>query len=447
MRAAKLGPKTKLGYGVGDLGANLAHQTVSFFLLYFLTSSAGVSPALAGTALMIGKLWDAVTDPLMGGLSDRTHSRFGRRRIYFVIAALPLALSFYLLWQSPSESELGKFWYVLGTVIFYSSSITLFSIPYSALTPEMTSHYHDRTSLTGYRVMFSIVGTLIGAGATPILLASGYTYSQIALVYGVVIVITCILCFLGTKGYDTAKTVNSEKHLEKLKSVLRNRPFRLLVLMFFFNTVAVTSMSANMMYYINDVLRYSGTAAQLPLGVLLVTAMLFVPFWVTLSKKLDKKYCHLLGMLIFIVSILSIYFFGKTSQTVFFSLVIISGFAVSPTYIFNWSMVPDCIEVDELESGQRREGLFYGFWFFAQKLAMACGIWMNGLVLGFTEYQNGQALEQSKSAISGIEFLMGPLPSLFLAFSCIALLLYPITEKRFSQLTQKLDSKRSSYPR
>ena len=392
--STRVGLKTKLGYGVGDFGANISFQSVNFFLLYFLTNVAMLAPVKAGLALMLGKLWDGVTDPLVGLVSDRTRSRFGRRRLFFLIAAIPFGLTFFLLWFVPNLPEVGRFVYVLVIFMFYSTSITLFNVPYTALTPELSPDYNERTSITGFRMFFAILGTLIGAGLTGIIveIPGGENmkpgYLLMGGIFGLTIIISTLACFVLTKGCDRSAPQKTRTSLTVYLSVFQNRPFVILLLMYCGSTFAVTVISANLKYFIDYVMKLTGAISLIPFGMLLLMAMASLPFWIWLTRKIGKKTCHMIGLSTLALSSLLIAFTGAFSLVWFLILVFVAGIAVATHFVCNWAMIPDCIEVDELATGHRREGIYYGIWFFGQKVFMALAIWVSGVVLSIVGYQS-----------------------------------------------------------
>ena len=162
----KLSIKTKLGYGVCDLGGNLFFTVIAFLLLNYLTDTVGIAAGLAGTIIMIGKIWDAVTDPLAGYLSDRTSSRWGRRRPYIFFGAFPLFIAMIIMFTHPGFTRPAHlFIWAVVAYCFLCTAYTLVNIPYNAMTPELTQDFHERTSINGYRFGFAVIGTLLGAGA------------------------------------------------------------------------------------------------------------------------------------------------------------------------------------------------------------------------------------------------------------------------------------------
>ena len=163
----KLRARTKIFYGIGDLGNAVVNSAVQFFLLKFYTDAALVLPSLAGNALLIGKLWDAVNDPLFGWFTDRTRSRFGKRRVFMIFGAIPLAISVALLWFVPPGDRILTFIWIAFTFVLFDTIWTLTNVPYYALTSELTDDYDERSSLTTYRMAMAVPAYLVGAALTP----------------------------------------------------------------------------------------------------------------------------------------------------------------------------------------------------------------------------------------------------------------------------------------
>src|SRR5512136_817638 len=159
----KLSPLTKLAFGVGDLGPAIVAAINGFFLNAFLLDVAGLRPAVAGTIFLVVKIWDAVNDPIMGALTDRTRTRWGRRRPWLLFAAIPFGVFFFLQWIVPPLDDFGKFWYYLLVALLLDMAYTAVNVPYAALTPELTHDYDERTSLSSYRFSFSILGGVLAA--------------------------------------------------------------------------------------------------------------------------------------------------------------------------------------------------------------------------------------------------------------------------------------------
>ena len=166
MAQKKLNVGQKLGFGIFDLGGNMLFTLMGFWCLYYLTDIAGLAAALAGAAIMVSKIWDAVTDPVMGFISDRTITRFGRRRPYLLAGSIPAMLALWLFFTAPNiPSQTLLMLWAMATLMLVNTASTVINVPYSSLTPELTDDYHERSSLNGYRFGCAVFGTILGAAA------------------------------------------------------------------------------------------------------------------------------------------------------------------------------------------------------------------------------------------------------------------------------------------
>ena len=198
----KLPPWTKLAYGAGDMGAGMTSNLIAFSFLIFLTEVAGINPLAAGTVLLIGKVWDAVNDPLVGVLSDRTQTRWGRRYPWILLSALPFGITFFLMWLVPSGSSGFRFWYYVVTSILFQIFFTTANLPYTTLTAELTQDYDERTDLTSFRLGFSLVGAILalalGLVVTGQIENEVLQYTVLGGTCAVLSVIPLLVCVFGT---------------------------------------------------------------------------------------------------------------------------------------------------------------------------------------------------------------------------------------------------------
>ena len=199
----KLSRRTKVFYGIGDLGNAAVNSAIQFFLMKFYTDAALVLPALAGNALLIGKAWDAINDPLFGWISDRTKSRFGKRRVFMIFGAIPLGIAIALLWFVPASDRIAAFFWIAATFMLFDTLWTLTNVPYYALTSELTDDYDERSSLTAYRMVMAVPAYLVGAALTPAIVGlfalqqTGYAFIGIA--YGVIAAAALLISAAGIR--------------------------------------------------------------------------------------------------------------------------------------------------------------------------------------------------------------------------------------------------------
>jgi glycoside/pentoside/hexuronide:cation symporter, GPH family len=429
--------KTKLGFGIGDLGGNMLFTIVGFYLLFYFTDVVKLPAALAGTAFMIGKIWDAVTDPVTGYLSDRTRSRWGRRRPYMFIGAILSLIGMAATFGAPQiNSSLGLFIFVTLTFCFLNLAYTLVNIPYSALLPELTQDFDQRTTLTGYRMSFAVVGTFIGAGAV-LPLANAFSTERtgwlvMGTVMGFIIMATAMV---------TVFTIREPEHKEKFKGTgfirtyietLGLKVFLLAVIPWTLFIAGTSVVQGSLLYYFKYIYKDEGLF-QLALMFLLATSLLFIPLWVQISKKIGKSKAYILGIAIMSIGVLLLAFFGGEGKVIFaFVIMAGSGIGLSTHYVMPHSILPDVVEYDAIKSGVRREGAFSSLWTFSSKIGQALALALTGIVLDLFKYQ-ADAVQQPL-AITGIRLLCGPIPVVFYVAGIIVLAYYPISRAYYKKM-------------
>lgn len=441
---------TKLAFGAGDLGPAIATIIASFFQLFFLTTVAGLPPGLAGTILLIVKIWDSINDPIIGWLTDRTNTRWGRRRPWLLFGAVPFGLFFFLQWIVPPFDDTGKFLYYLVIALLFDTAFTIVNVPYTALTPELTRDYDERTALNSFRFAFSIGGSLAGGilhqaivGMFPGDPQTGYFVS--AAVVGVLVALPFLWCFAGTREkYEPDPNAEELPLMQQIRYVFSNRPYLFVVGIYMFSWLAVQVTSAVLTFYITFWLRRPDLITVFLLAVQ-GSALVFLFVWSAVSRRIGKKAVYMIGSAIWI-AVQAVLFFVQPEQiTLAVVLAVIAGAGIATAYLVPWSMMPDVIELDELETGQRREGMFYGFMVLLQKLGLALGLFLVGLALqasGFNEA--AAAAEQPDSARLAIRLMIGPVPTLVLICGMVLTYFYPITREKHEQVLAQLAARRAA---
>ena len=434
----KLSLRTKLGFGVGDLGGNLLFTALSFWSLNYLTDTVGLAAGAAGTALLAGKLWDAVVDPLVGLASDRTRTRWGRRRPYILFGALPLAASLAFFFVAPAlDGQTPLFWWAFLAFALLNMAFSVVNIPYGSLTPELTSDYNERMNLNGYRFGFAIVGTLIGATAVqPILdLFPGNPkqgFAVVGLVFGLVVACSSLLTGFSVRERPLAIEARPSSFLTSWRVVLGNRPFRIVLGSYALHLLGITFLSGTMVYLFEYVLGARG-ASTLAMGLLLVVAMGFIPLSVLFSSRFGKVRTYQLAMLVLAAASLTVWFFGPTLGPNF--VVGVMGFAgmgLGFSYAPPYALLPDAIEVEARRTGKRDEGAYYGVWNVAVKLGQAGAVGAAGLLMGWAGYV-AHEVHQGASALAAIQALVGPIPAFFFLAAALLLTRYPLDEKTYRE--------------
>ena len=449
---------TKLAFGAGDLGPAIAANVLVFFLMVFFTNVAGLPAGLAGSILMIGKIADAINDPVIGVLSDRTRSRWGRRYPWMIFGAIPFGLLFFAQWIVPPLSQWGLFAYYVAIGVLFNIAYTMVNLPYTALTPELTQDYNERTSLNSFRFAFSIGGSIGSLILAQVIFAYVEDPHQRYLLLGGVCAAIAILpiywCFFGTRHRLAMMT---EQHpemeeavslpiLEQLKIVGSNRPFLLVIGIYLCSWLAVQITASIIPYFVVNCMQLPESAFPQVAIVVQGTALVMLFVWSKVSDRYGKRAVYFMGVGLWMIAQAGLFFLQPERVGLMYLLAVIAGVGVSTAYLIPWSMVPDTIDLDELKTGQRREGIFYAFMVLLQKIGLAVGLFLVGVSLesaGFIERVAGQALpEQPDSALMAIRVAIGPLPTLVLVGGLVFAYFYPITREMHAGILLKLEERK-----
>ena len=439
----KLKASTKLLYGVGDIGNAMVNSAIQFFLLIFYTDAALIPPDLAGNALLVGKFYDAINDPVFGWISDRTTSRFGKRRVYMIFGAVPLAISIVLLWRVPAGlSGVAVFAWIVGTFIFYDTMNTVTSVPYYALTAELIDDYDERASLTAFRMVLGVPAYLVGAAVTPALVgvfaAKQMGYGAVGMIYAVVAAVVLWISAAGIRERKKVSVVRSKTPpLRAFFTTFQNRPFVQLIAAYLIAAIAFALTQTLMAYYLTYQLRMEG---QVPLvmGLLLVTVGLFLFPWKMLAERWNKGPAYALGLAIAGVAVAATFFLPHHPTPLIYLVAFVAGIGFSAQWVFPWAMVPDVVEYDRVETGEHRGGMYYGVWGFASKVTAALGIAITGWVLKFSGYVPNA--KQTAEALLGIRLFFGPVPLVILLLALPLLIRYPITRDSHAEVLRELEA-------
>jgi GPH family glycoside/pentoside/hexuronide:cation symporter len=438
----KLPRKTKLFYGIGDLGNALVNSAIQFFLMKFYTDGALVSPALAGNALLIGKIWDAINDPLFGWFTDRTKSRHGKRRVFMLFGAIPLAIAIALLWFVPVADRIWTFVWIAVTFILFDTIWTLTNVPYYALTSELTDNYDERSSLTTYRMAMAVPAYLVGAALTPAIVGlfalQRTGYAVIGIAYGILAAAALLISAAGLR--ERSGLVVSKPEPSPIKSLalaLKNRPFVWLCVTYFVINISFAFIKILMAYYIEYQLLMRAETT-LVMGLMLICVTVALPFWQWVSRKMDKGPAYGLGMAVGALAVVLTFFLPHQSTWLIYIIAALAGFGFSAQWIFPWAMVADVADVDRAETGQQRSGMYYGVWGLATKISEALALAAVGWVLtGFNYVPN---VEQTAQALLGIRLFFGLIPAVIIFTSLPLLFKYPLTRQRHAEVRARLDA-------
>ena len=434
--------KIRIGYGIGDYAICLYWSGVSLYLLYFYTDVVGITPQMAGLIYAIGIAWDAITDPFMGYMAERTRTKMGSYRPYIYYGSIPLALSFVvLLWVPPFEGILLLSFLIVVNLI-HRTCFTIVSVPYSSLTARITDDSDERTKLTTARMLAASFGTFsISALAFPIVLyfgggeeALGFVYLGLIAGLVAVIILSITVYFVEERSFEFTKA-ELPNFSKVFKSVSNNYPFWIVFSAILILISTYLMFNNNLIYFSKYALgfhEYQG----LILGVLSGTNLLAIPIWAFLAIKIGKKNTWMTSMAFLFVGFLIFYFYPISELNELLYILGCIGFANGATGVLFWSMLPDTIEYGEWRTGIRTESSLYGFMTFAQKGAIAIAIAILGTVLTKIGFEPNK--EQTAQTLSDLKSLMSIIPLIGAFISFVLVYFYPIDKKFHQKLIDEI---------
>lgn len=465
----------KIGYGVGNITYSLPYQTVATFLIFYATAVLKIPASLAGTIVAISAVWDALTDPVMGYLSDNTESKkYGRRHQYLLIGAFSISFLSYLLWSiDPAAGIMVKFWLLLVLVVTVKTALTVYVAPYNALGGELSTDYDERSSIQGHRALFYITGMIVAiAGSTMFFFRSTpeydkgqlnpAAYPKMALMFSLIALVTALISYFSTKKYIPQLPQKSSKMrttkmtltslYRELLSALKNHDFLMVALMIFVIEVGFQLGIAIGIHVNTYTYHLSGPMIGLLAMVVLGTSIMSQPFWVAVSKKFDKKSALMAGMITGLVGFLGgpwtivwWKWFPIESPHLIYTLSffgLIAGLGNGAFMSLPYSMVADTVDVEEVKTGKRDEGTFFGMYTLAYKFGTSFSLLASGFVLNFIGF-NADLKVQTAST----NFNLAMMPTYFLLvispFAIYFISKYKIDRKEFQKVQMQLQEIRN----
>ncbi len=456
----------KLVYGTGDWSDASYGTLRQIFYAIFLTDVVGLDARLASFVALVGILWDAINDPLVGILTDRMRSRWGRRRPFLLFFAIPFGASFLLLWWAPPwHSQIALAATVTLAFMISDTFETLCEVPFSSLLPELSADYDERTTLTSFRIFFNLLASLVTAVAAPAIidaaLAAGLTQQQgyliVAGIFGGLAAIPFLLIFAVVRERYGAMDRPQEtvSFRQTIRTAWSNVPFRFATLIYMLNWITFDLVALILPFYLlywiarGDMLAsVSLLGVSLPLesgvfALLLVTATAALPFWLWLSHRLGKHIAYIIGMVFWAGVQIGIFLVRPGQVNLVLWMAFLAGLSVSAAHVLPDAMFPDVIEWDELRSGRRQEGIYYGVKNFVRKLTGALAIFLALQVLGWFGYrtppEGATTFMQIPVTLTAIRILIGPIGAVLLFSAVITTLFYPLTRERHARIRRLLE--------
>jgi GPH family glycoside/pentoside/hexuronide:cation symporter len=423
----------KITYGLPAFALAVVGIPVYVHIPKFYTDVVGVSIAWVGAVLMLARVFDALSDPLMGIITDRTRTRLGRRRPFILWGSVCLAAAMFLLFVPPQMAAAPALaWFAVGIAALFLFW-TVVTVPYEALGPALTRDYTERTSLFAWRDGMLIAGTLLAA-ASPALIdalqgpAAGdqgqrQKFLWIALIYAPMLIGTCWWCVFRIREPEDAAGPATPASWRDLGAVRRNRPFLILLVSYTIGAVGSNLPATLILYYVEYVLE--SDRADLFLFMYFAAGIVMLPLWIRWSRRFGKKKAWLASMAINTAAFSAVYLLEAGDEWRYAVLVVISGMGFGATLALPSAIQADVIDYDEFLTGRRQEGWYIGIWSVVKKLTAAVGVGAGLTILGAAGYAAGQP--QPPEVIQTLKVLYALVPSVCNAVAFGVALAFPIS--------------------
>lgn len=437
----------KLAYGAADVYGGGAFLIISILYLVFLTDVIGMNPALAGSIPLIGRLWDAITDPIMGNIVDRTQSKYGSKRFYLLIGSVVGSITFATMWIGLISTPHITYFFHLLMYMLFSTGFTIVMVPYNALLPDMISDYTQRSIFTAYRMIFSAFAAIL-AGLIPNLMVQnlGQNAQQGFLYMGVVFGILFFFSIFYTfaMSWEKPRTVIKTPFKDTFKesfSVFKNRSFNLFLGIFLFGQGSSDFITTLVIYFLAVVLRQPEQFTFIMSGVL-ISQLLAMFVFQSVLKKTSKKFPVYIGFPIRIIATLSMIFFAYADAPILpiFIASFVSGLGTAASSVTSYAILSDLTDVDYLITSKRRAGLYSGMATFSRKIANGVAIWLIGILLSFFQY-DATRLVPLDVTVNGIRLMFIVLPIIFMIFTLVFTFKFPITKETYALISKEIEAR------
>jgi glycoside/pentoside/hexuronide:cation symporter, GPH family len=433
----KIGLRPILTYSQAQTGLNLCATLIGLHLLYFYTDRKGLSPALAGLAFFIALVFDAVTDPLVGNISDRARFKMGRRRPFF-LAAIPMAL-FYFLLLSPPNLHRGLFAWFLVTYFLMLTARKFHETAYGALMPELTLDYDERTKVSSFRQLFATAGDISGAllpFLATYLFAKGLDFEVTGAVCALVVAGSALALFFGVREREEFSTKETSRLYESITSVMANQPFVILLIATSLAVMAI-NIPTVLLRFLAKYWYHDDSAAARWLIMYFAGSLVSYPFWFKITVRIEKKPAFVVAMVCNTICSLLFLTVSPHGWVALNVLMFLSGFCAIGIWITQISASADVIEWDEERTGQRQEGAYGGITSMAIKIAIAITLLLVGPVMSWIGYVPGvSSLPPAATENLRMLFAIGP-ASIYL-ISALVFTRYPITREAHRAMRERL---------
>ena len=450
-----------IAYSMGNFGSNLVFGMITFYMMYFYTDVMGISAAAAGTLFLVARFWDAINDPIMGSIVDKTHTKMGKFRPFIIIGIVPCAILYILTFTTPDLSSTGKVIWAFATYIPLGMVVTFINIPYHAQTTIMSDKSIERAEVGAVSTIAGLLATLVVVAVTLPLLKNFSTpqkgFVGVTTIFGVGMIVCYLIAFVRTKKYDLpvskdnlGKTAaNRFTFKEKTHVLTKNRPLMALMFSYLFFQIGTSIMAGASIYFFKYYLNMSAFYPVF-MGVYLAImagGMLFVP---ALTRFMGKKNLFqfsnvISGVFLLITFIMCLQMTRAETAASFqygalFYIVLLSAFFTGQVNALVWGMIPDTVEYAELKVGIRSEGLVFALLSFMMKAGLAIAGALSGAVFTYIKYVPNQT--QTESTLFGMLVLFILIPLFTRVLTAICMFFYNLSENQFAEIVAQLKAQK-----
>jgi len=442
----KLSIKEKVGYSLGDTASHFVWDMVGFWLLFFYTDIYGISAAAAGTIMMIARFWDMAIDPIIGVVSDRTNTRWGKFRPYILFGAIPYAVLAILTFTTPDFGEVGKIIYAGATYVLLMTAYAFINLPYSALGAVMSADTYERAGLNTYRFIAGFIGQFVVTGLALTLAnyfgngdkAQGFQYT--VFLFAGLSLVFFFITFKTTKERVQPPKEQKNSLKEDISNLFKNKAWVILAIVGIVSFIMFAMQNAAIAYYFKYYLDREDNV-QLFNVIGTVALIVALPLSKPLAKRFGNKNVFIGSSLISGLFFILIYLPGITDLTTIYVFNIIAKMAYAPAVPLLWTMIADSADYGEWKSGRRSTGLYFSAAVFAQKAGWGIGAAIAGWILTISQFIPN--VEQTETAITGIKLLVSVIPGILYMSCAIFMIFYKIDTKTTDLMKKDLDAKRA----
>lgn len=453
-----------LAYSAAQFGLSASNTLVATQLPFFYVDTLALPPALFGLVMLITKAVNAVSDPLVGHLTDNTRHRWGRRRPWLALGAPPLALATWLLFAPPARTGEALFGWLLATFVTCLTFRSVVETPYQAMAPDLTEDYDERTRLAAWRTTIGMIGDMLGAISPMLLLAfwpPRATFGATGVSIALVILVGVVIALIGVReppAHTAGPRVPIAENLRQIVSFpRRNRPAGILIVCYAASVFATTTPVSVFRFLdryvftatglegtaLGGVIARIGTAAFLDIATIVAYfagVFLSAPLWTRAMRYRDKKHGYIFAFVYLGVVTCGVFLIPRELGILFPMLNLLVGAGALGLWMLPGAIGPDVLEWEELHHGRRHEGGFYGIWMLVQKIGAAVALFAMGLLLDVIGFAPGR--EQGAGTLHGLRFLYGGTPLLIALAAALLFSRYPLTREVYADVQARLAARR-----